>query len=28
VVSHDKAFLERIGVTRRIELRSGRMTGS
>ncbi len=28
VVSHDEAFLERIGVTRRIDLRSGRMTGS
>jgi ATPase subunit of ABC transporter with duplicated ATPase domains len=28
VVSHDQAFLERIGVTRRINLRSNRMTGS
>ncbi|MEQ9506925.1 MAG: ABC-F family ATP-binding cassette domain-containing protein [Hyphomonas sp.] len=28
VVSHDEAFLERIGVTRRIDLRSGPPTGS
>jgi len=28
VVSHDQAFLERIGVTRRINLRLSRMTGS
>jgi ATPase subunit of ABC transporter with duplicated ATPase domains len=28
VVSHDQAFLERIGLTRRINLRSGRMTES
>jgi ATPase subunit of ABC transporter with duplicated ATPase domains len=28
VVSHDEAFLARIGITRRLELRSGRLTGS
>lgn len=28
VVSHDEAFLARIGMTRRLELRSGRLTGS
>jgi len=28
VVSHDGAFLERVGITRRIEVRSGRTSGS
>jgi ATPase subunit of ABC transporter with duplicated ATPase domains len=28
MVSHDAAFLERVGITRQIELRSGRMNGS
>jgi ATPase subunit of ABC transporter with duplicated ATPase domains len=28
VVSHDAAFLERSGITRRIEVRSGRMSES